>query len=107
MVPLRVLRPQWLKDPGREDPVGVELDCPRHPDQHRALLYFENPSDGGAPSPRAPRGAMCHLASLPDETELTLLPLGPAPYQPLSIGHWSGWLIEGHLTECRVVGVTW
>lgn len=102
-MPLRVLRPSWLALPGREH-MGVELDCPVHPDGHRVELWFENPCDGGPP---AAGKALCWLASACDFEDLTVVPMGTAPYRPLVVGHWTGWLIESNLQECRVVGVAW
>jgi hypothetical protein len=104
-IPLRVLRPKWLADPGREQ-MGIELDCPRHPDAERVQVWFINPGDGGAPAPDDGR-QMLHMASDSEDglEGLTLLPFGGAAYRPIRVGHWFGWLIEGELNECRVMSV--
>jgi len=108
MVPLSLLRPRWLALEGREH-MGLELDCPRHPDGERVQVWFENPCDGGPPI--EVQGSRLWLASGCDEEgslhEVTLLPGGGASYRPVQLGHWWGWLIEGQLSECRVTGVAW
>lgn len=104
-VALRYLRPKWLAEPGREH-MGLELDCPSHPDApHRLRIWFENPGDGGPPSPSAHPPRLAWLASACDFDELTVVPSGTAPYRPLEVGHWSGWLIEGEISEARIVGI--
>lgn len=102
-VPLRVLRPRWLAEGEEREHMGIELDCPRHPDEHRVQLWFENPGDGDAPKP----GATAFLLSCCDFEELTLAPSAGAAYRPLHIGHWHGWVVDGELSECRVTGVAW
>lgn len=104
-VPLRVLRPQWLAGAGRER-MGLELDCPRHPDGERIQVWFSNPGDQGPPA-EVDGMRLLHVAS--DEEDgldgLTLLPFGGAAYRPIRLGHWYGWLIEGELSEARITGV--
>lgn len=102
--PLRALRPRWLALPGREH-MGIELDCPRHPDGHRVELWFANPGDTG---PAKDASASYWVASSCDDLNtLTLLPWQGAPYLPIRIGHWAGWLVEGELNEARVLGAGW
>ena len=93
-IPLKALRPKWLADVDREH-MGLEMDCPRHPDGHRVQLWFANPGDGGAPR----FGASYWVTSLCELEELTLSATDGAGHRAIKIGHWTGWLADGQLFE--------
>lgn len=105
MVPLRLLRPKWLAAEGREH-MGLELDCPAHPDGHRVSVWFANPGDGGPP--REGERYYAWLAACCDFDELTLMPENGEAHQPIRLcDHWRGWVIDGQLGEARILGVGW
>lgn len=101
MVPLRLLRPRWLEEQGRPH-LGLEIDCPRHPDGHRVRLWFQNPPDGG-PAHEAGAGAwrVWLLADVDDIDRVTLLPAAGLGTRPVALGHWEGWIVEGEVTEAQ------
>lgn len=101
-VPLRLLRPKWLAEDGRER-MGLELDCPRHPDGHRLQVWFANPGDGGLP--KAGAGRRLWLANCCDMKDLTLMPASGEAHEPIRLcEHWRGWIIDGELGEVRIAG---
>lgn len=86
--------------------MGLELDCPVHPDGHRITIWFVNPGDGGPPKEGAPHQAW--LANCCDLAELTLMPPNGEAFQPVRIcEHWRGWVIDGELGEARITSVGW
>ena len=106
---VRDLAPQWVVQDGR-GPVGLSLLCPEHPWQldDRHTLYFDNPPDGGPPAHPETK-LVTLLGDLEPLTfeHLTVLPLGGHLHDVIQVGHWRGWLADGHLTEASFGALGW
>lgn len=101
---LTALAPAWEGEEGRER-LGLSCECPRHPwGQERVVAWFQNPEDGGAPHPAA---SVLALTEGEGFERLTLLPAAGHPEGCIRLGHWTGWLADGLLTECLISGVAW
>lgn len=100
-VPLLQYRPEWIDSPPPRGRVGFTFGCPRHPNNHRIALWFENPGDHGEPV----RARRLYWRQGSSFDSLTVFGLDEE--QAINVpGHWRGWLVEGLLFESmRLAGI--
>lgn len=90
--------------------MGLEFDCPGHDQKHRVAIWFENPGDGGPPMglPGQGNAGLYWLAVCCDLDWLTVIPRNGCGGQAIVLrGHWTGWLVDGHLTDFKISGISW